>query len=199
MIFFRPNFKSKEPVAKIINRFIENPEEPNNATKIDSFIDYDSRFYSYYCYGINDTNGASKISKKEPVIDNEIRKTRHLTYQSSDDLNEKLTAQKASLFAMTQKARSQYLLAIMDGLTHGGLQDLENNTHWRINDLVKVIDDKSGTNTILLVKKVVFNVSRERAETQLELVDPNYYAQINLKANDKDNVKFMSKTKKVKI
>lgn len=112
---------------------------------------------------INEQNGT--------FIDDSVRKTKVCVSVSESSQNSVSASDMAKWQAIVQKARGlTYSIT-----TYGFHQSFNQDTLWKINQIVKVADDETQTYGEFFIKNLSYNQSLGGSETTLILTDKNAY------------------------
>jgi len=162
LVFSRGVGEASKVINTLINRINNNN---NNILKASLSLNNRDRFRYYTVVGSSNKTNTDYSYNLENIVaqrgydvDHDIRKTRSLIIISEEGSDSNECEERAKWEKNIRKTRSFKYVAEVQGHSI-------NNVPYKINTLIRVVDEFCRLNTTLLVKKVVFNYSVDKGST----------------------------------
>lgn len=164
--------------------------ETNNILSANAVFDDSERFHNYKCisqsniaglsalagvsdiaYGLTGQGNQNAVHSQEEIEDPEIRESKVLVFNSESSESGEALKERVKWEMNIRRVRSASYNVKLPGSTYDGINP------WRVNRLVRVIDEFAGINSIMLIKSFTLDLSLDQGTvTSLELVTPDGYS-----------------------
>lgn len=166
----------KKTKLKLLSRFEDNT---NNVKLATLSINHNNRYNKYKAISqqsqqglssLNKVFGADEVSDQSgTATDNDIRSTRALTFVSENATDSDGLKNRAIWEADVRRANSLTYTAEVAG--HSA-----DSSPWRVNNLIRVIDEWEDVDAVLLIDRLTFSFSvRKGSTTKIRCVSPDAY------------------------